>query len=152
MKDMRDQNTRELNFTGVAGKPLDVFQQVKEFHSKFEFPVAQPITVGHRALPSMRAQFLEEEIQELKVAAITCDVVGYFDAILDIIYVAIGTGFYAGISVEQMVEGFAAVHACNMQKVKVAHAGESKRGTKYDAKKPEGWTGPEAELKKILKV
>ena len=38
------------------------------------------------------------------------------------------------------------VHAANMRKVR----GTTKRGNKIDAAKPEGWVGPEDELRRII--
>ena len=70
------------------------------------------------------------------------DVVGQFDALLDLAYVVAGTALMMGITPEQWDEGMAAVHNANMKKVRATSAGDSKRGTKLDVVKPEGWTGP----------
>jgi hypothetical protein len=43
-----------------------------------------------------------------------------------------------------------AVQKANMAKVRVAKAEDSKRGSTFDVRKPEGWVGPEARLEEIL--
>jgi predicted HAD superfamily Cof-like phosphohydrolase len=145
MKDTQDHMTTELPMFNC--KP---FHQVEQFHHHFEFPIPSNPQLPDPTIFQSRIEFLQEEADELYHAYNEMDLVGVMDAVLDLIYVAIGTGLYAGLSAEMLEAGFNAVHKANMQKVKVAHAGESKRGIKWDAKKPSGWIAPEHELARIL--
>lgn len=124
---------------------------VAEFHEKFGLPLG---TIDH-LLPNpftqeFRTGFIQEELDELKDALATGDKVGAFDALLDLAYVVYGTALFAGISPAQWHAGMHAVHTANMAKVRVESAADSKRGSIFDCKKPEGWVGPEARLKEIL--
>jgi len=124
---------------------------VAEFHEKFGLPLG---AVDH-LMPSPHTQafrigFLGEELDELAEALVEGDKVGVFDALLDLVYVAYGTALFAGISPAQWHAGMHAVHTANMAKVRVESAADSKRGSIFDCKKPEGWVGPEARLKEIL--
>jgi len=124
---------------------------VAEFHEKFGLPLG---IVDH-LMPNeytqdFRIKFLHEELQELSDALTTGDKVGAFDALLDLAYVVYGTALFAGISPAQWHAGMHAVHTANMAKVRVESAADSKRGSAFDCKKPEGWVGPESRLKEIL--
>lgn len=70
--------------------------------------------------------------------------VAEFDKSIDAIWFHIGKLAKMGLSEEQVAQGFDAVAVCNLAKL----------GGPIDDKgkqlKPEGWTGPEAELQKIL--
>ena len=63
---------------------------------------------------------------------------------------AYGTALFMGVAPGQWHAGMHAVHSANMAKVRVANANESKRGSAFDVRKPEGWVGPEARLQEIL--
>lgn len=124
---------------------------VAEFHEKFGLPMG---AVDH-LMPSehtqdFRIKFLREELDELVEALDNDDRVAMFDALLDLAYVVYGTALFAGISPAQWAAGMHAVHTANMAKVRVESATDSKRGSAFDCKKPEGWVGPEARLKEIL--
>lgn len=91
---------------------------------------------------------LQEELQEFNDAVVEGNVVGAVDAIIDMMYFAIGGLWKLGLSHEQMVQCMKAVHAANMlkRKGKVAkrHTGAA------DAVKPEGWVAPEELIRQIL--
>jgi predicted HAD superfamily Cof-like phosphohydrolase len=76
-----------------------------------------------------------------------------FDGLLDMVYVILGTANLMGFSNQcpgdfQMKEwsiwqeGFARVQRANMLKVRVDRVEQSKRGTLFDVRKPEGWQPP----------
>jgi predicted HAD superfamily Cof-like phosphohydrolase len=128
-----------------------MIENVLQFHAKFDLPLGTyDQLMGDAAAQNFRVKFLEEELYELKEALASGDKVGAFDALLDLAYVAYGTALFAGISPAQWNLGMAAVHRANMAKIRVAKAEDSKRGSAFDVKKPEGWVGPEASLKEIL--
>lgn len=124
---------------------------VQEFHEKFGLPLgsADQLT-GDKGAQEFRLKFLKEELTELEEALAEGDRVKAFDALLDLAYVAYGTALFMGVTPGQWHAGMHAVHSCNMAKVRVANANESKRGSAFDVRKPEGWVGPEARLQEIL--
>lgn len=122
---------------------MSSFDAVRQFHKKVLGieDVAPTLTLPVEF--SQRVAFMEEEIEELGQAYIDKDLVGVADALADLVYVALGTAHMMGIPFDQV---FRVVHAANMRKVR----GMTKRGMIFDACKPEGWVGPEAEIEAIL--
>lgn len=112
---------------------------LRVFHAKF----------GHNrpSVPSeldpeqsdFRIKFLQEELDEYKRAVEKGCLAGQFDALLDLVYVAIGTADLQGFPWE---DGWAEVQRANMTKERAKTAAESKRGYVGDVIKPIGWTGP----------
>lgn len=124
---------------------------VHEFHKKFGLPLGEDDQLTDNLdVIIFRLKFLKEELDELEEALGESDRVKAFDALLDLAYVTYGTALFMGIDSIQWAEGMRAVHNCNMAKVRVAKAEDSKRGSAFDVKKPEGWVGPEARLAEIL--
>lgn len=124
---------------------------VAEFNQKFGLPMGtedQLLSDPHAQ--QFRLKFIQEELDELAESLHNGDRVGAFDALLDIAYVVYGTALFMGVSPAQWAAGMHAVHSANMAKVRVAHAGESKRNSAFDCRKPEGWVGPEARLEEVL--
>ena len=64
-----------------------------------------------------------------------------FDALIDLAYVLFGTVEFMGMS-NVFEHGWDRVHSCNMKKIRVERAADSKRGSGFDVRKPEGWIGP----------
>lgn len=69
-----------------------------------------------------------------------------FDAMIDLVYVALGTAYLQGPDFD---EGFRRVHEANMKKVRVERIEDSKRTSKYDVVKPKGWKA--ADLSDLVK-
>ena len=82
-----------------------------------------------------REAMMREELQEFHDAVSEAQCL---DAIVDLIYFAIGTAVQFGWPLN---EAWNLVHEANMQKI----VGETKRGFKVDMKKPEGWKPPDIE-------
>ncbi len=120
--------------------PVDLLGDIAEFHNKFEIP--RPATPQLLPIDDMgfRISFLFEEMQELVDAFEQDNLEEQFDALIDLTYVALGTAWMMGLP---FAEGWARVHEANMKKVKVKSASDSKRGSKHDVKKPEGWKAPD---------
>lgn len=125
------------------------FQSVAEFHQKFGFPVAgengnKPHlldeTSGQQDIAEFRKKFLKEEFDEFCRAQEEGDIVQIADALVDLVYVALGTAHYYGLPFDELFEE---VQRSNMEKIRVAHEGESKRGTAWDVRKPVGWKPPD---------
>ena len=118
-----------------------MLNDIKEFHAKFdlkgaEFPVRLSPEVAH-----FRIKFMQEELNEYIDAVAYEDLVGQLDALVDLVYVALGTAYLQGLPFQAAWDE---VHACNMRKVKAGPNGEgSKRGSPHDVIKPEGWKGPD---------
>lgn len=100
------------------------------------------------------AKAIREEAQELEDETGTPDhelkVVGQVDALIDAAYFAIGGLARAGLTEDQAMSCFLAVHQANMtKKLGATHRGEM--GVP-DAAKPADWVGPEAKIRYILFV
>ncbi len=59
-----------------------------------------------------------------------------FDAMIDLVYVALGTSYHHGVDFD---EGWRRVHGANMKKVLAKSQEDSKRGYRFDVVKPKGW-------------
>lgn len=128
-----------------------MIDNVHEFHRKFGLPLGTDDQLsGDDHAVKFRVGFLEEELTELQEALETDDRVAAFDALLDLAYVAYGTALWLGIDPTQWHAGMRAVHNCNMAKERALNESDSKRGSTFDVVKPDGWVGPEAQLKEIL--
>lgn len=128
-----------------------MIQYVKEFHEKYGLPTGNEDVLSENfPLQDFRIKFLQEELKEFQEALDKGDRVGAFDALLDLVYVAHGTALCLGVSPEKWHSGMTVVHKCNMTKIRVQNANESKRGSTFDVRKPEGFIGPEDTLRKIL--
>lgn len=125
----------------------DLLKDIKEFHEKFGLEYDGPPRSLNEELASFRARFLAEETAEYESHATgdtLADKVGVIDAMVDLVYVALGTVYLHGMS-GQFDEAWRRVHSANMQKVRAVSASESKRGSTYDVVKPEGWAAPNHE-------
>ena len=112
-------------------------------------------------LLAFRTKFMLEELREFITAAgldvelnvMTGDMVVHvperplvyhpdmFDALLDLVYVAMGTAHLLGYPWQ---EGWDAVQKANMEKVRAAKDGsDSKRASAWDVVKPKGWRAPD---------
>lgn len=130
------------------------FADVRAFHEKFGLIHARtPQHLTRRKLKE-RLEFLLEELREL---AQGCgmeldydaddefcfvdaprhdqDLAQQADALVDLVYVALGTAVQLGLPWEKLWDD---VQRANMAKVR----GPTKRGHAVDVTKPEGWRGP----------
>lgn len=123
------------------------FTDIVEFHEKFGLEYDGPPRLMNQKMADFRIKFLKEELQEFIDSVEDDDLLGATDALVDLVYVAMGTAYLMGIPWEA---AWNAVQQANMTKVRAEHAGESKRNTTLDVIKPPGWVGPEAKLVKIL--
>jgi predicted HAD superfamily Cof-like phosphohydrolase len=132
---------------------MDMIQDIDDFHKKFGFTKRELGAKPDVALLQFRLKFLMEELHEMKVDACKDDLEGILDAIVDLIYVALGTGWLLNLDV---ASAWKMVHEANMAKVRAEHASESKRGSTFDVVKPKGWKKPNVDslidpLDRILK-
>jgi predicted HAD superfamily Cof-like phosphohydrolase len=156
--------------------PTGNFADIGRFHTKFGLPSVTQDGPGPRQMAAdllqFRLNFLLEEIGELIEAcggkleisdivvagsrSVTAtipedyqvDSVEAFDALLDLVVVAMGTAHLFGFPWE---DGWDVVQSATMQKVRAAKDGSnSKRGSGWDIVKPEGWMPPNKALALLL--
>jgi predicted HAD superfamily Cof-like phosphohydrolase len=86
--------------------------QVARFHRAYGLPVrdrpVDALDVGQMAL---RQALMDEEVGELREAALAGDLVEVADALADIVYIAYGTAHVYGIDLDAVLDE---VHASNM--------------------------------------
>lgn len=129
------------------GTTTTFFEDVGHFHQRFDLPCARPDR-GPIARPRLldeetfrfRLKFLKEEIEELEDAHDTRRLDKFADALVDLVYVALGTAHLAGVPFEAV---WREVHAANMKKVRATSAEQSKRGSTLDVVKPPSWQPPD---------
>lgn len=94
------------------------FTDVGDFHRKFELHasdrVAGPVEVSDE-LFEFRRRFLQEELEELITAWVGGDVAGQADALIDLVYVAMGTAHLFGFPWEALWDE---VQRANMSKMR----------------------------------
>lgn len=93
---------------------------------------------------------LHEEIQEFGYAAHRDAIVDQVDAIVDLMYFAIGALHKLGLTAEQIKACCKAVHLCNMTKKRGVKASRGD-GSVPDAIKSDDWLGPEQRISMILR-
>lgn len=102
------------------------------------YPQPERVSTLSPARKDFRAGHLREEIQEFEMATEAGDTPAAADAMIDLIYVALGTLYEMGVSSGPV---FDAVHHANMQKVRGEKS--TRPGSQgHDAIKPEGWEAP----------
>lgn len=119
-----------------------MFKDIKNFHEKFDLHYSGKARELSRELQYFRIQFLEEELEEYKKAVDENNLHEMFDALIDLVYVALGTAYLHGFDFS---EGWKRVHSANMSKVKALSKDDSKRKSSYDVVKPKGWKAPSLE-------
>jgi predicted HAD superfamily Cof-like phosphohydrolase len=115
--------------------PADMLGDVARFHMKFGQAYVGPPQHLDEEERVFRLKCLREEVQEYEDAD---NLEGELDALVDLIYFALGTAYRHGF--HEFREAWRRVHAKNMTKRLVIKEGESKRGhDRYDIVKPEGF-------------
>lgn len=113
---------------------------VRAFHEKFAVPMAsEPSWLDSEAV-AFRYKFMQEELDEFVEAVSQQDLLLAGDALVDLVYVALGTALMMGLPWAKM---WAEVQRANMAKERATSAGQSKRGSALDVVKPAGWTPPD---------
>lgn len=117
-----------------------LIRDVLAFHEKY----GRPMPAKPEGLSAddwvFRTTFLQEELREFNSAYRAGDQADQLDALVDLVYVAIGTAIWAGWDFE---EAWRRVHAANMRKILTPSKDASKRGRAFDVIKPEGWIAPD---------
>jgi Phosphoribosyl-ATP pyrophosphohydrolase len=109
---------------------------VAKFQQKFgHLSGLVPRHLTHRKLLE-RIQCMQEELNEFTKGAVNQDLEEQADALIDLVYFAIGTGNMLGLPWQALWND---VQRANMSK----QAGMGKRGHQVDCIKPQGWVGPQ---------
>ena len=123
------------------------YSMLREFHRKFNFPAPDQVADIDPSLLIYRAGLLKEEMIEfeeavdgLLIGPTNHDRRQLLDAMVDMIYVIMGTAMLYGFDLD---EAFRRVHAANMAKERAVRAADAKRGSTYDVVKPPGWQSPD---------
>jgi predicted HAD superfamily Cof-like phosphohydrolase len=134
---------------------FDPVADIDHFHHHFQVAHVGP----PRSLPddlfSFRVKFMAEELceyagvgdltKQLVQSALVADMGvrelhDEFDALIDLVYVALGTAHLQGLDFR---EGWRRVHQANMTKIRARRIEDSERGYAYDVVKPPGFTPPD---------
>lgn len=115
---------------------IDFVRDIEDFHVKFGLTYAGPPRRLPDDLATFRSGFLQEELNEYNAAFTKVD---QLDALVDLVYVALGTAYLQGFDFR---EAWRRVHAANMLKVRATHASQSARNSTADVVKPDGWQKP----------
>lgn len=121
---------------------MSMIADVKEFHDRFNLPRRKPGEPFNREIILFRLGFLLEELQELSEALNNDDYAKATDALVDLIYVALGTALIFSLPFE---DAWDEVHRANMRKVGLVSSRQSKRGSILDIGKPKDWVAPDIE-------
>jgi predicted HAD superfamily Cof-like phosphohydrolase len=113
---------------------MSMITDVSDFLTKFGLEsLDKP---GFHPNLEQRIEHLYEEMSELRVAIADQNKEELVDALLDVVYIALGTAVLCGFKTQ---EHWDEIQRANMSKVR----GQTKRGHSFDVKKPEGWVGPQ---------
>ena len=131
--------TNSFSICSIGGF-VNLPEDIEQFHRKFDLsPNEKPGPLNFE-LQDFRTNFLKEELREYEIAIVSCDCEKAFDALIDLVYVALGTAYLHGFP---FAEGWARVHEANMKKIRAVREVDSLRGTTFDVVKPDGWTAPD---------
>lgn len=120
--------------------PTDMWKDIVDFHDKFGFVIPGAPTLLPEDLRLFRVMFLKEELDEFMLACDNGHIIDAADALIDLVYVALGTLRLMGVPGNLCWDE---VQRANMSKVRATHASQSKRGSMFDVIKPEGWVPPD---------
>lgn len=120
------------------------FTDVQEFHEKFGLADQRPLEpcFPDGELLEFRTKFMREELNEFVLACDAKDLAGAADALVDLVYVVMGTADLMGLPWEAL---WAEVQRANMTKQRALRKEDSTRGSLHDVIKPPGWTKPRIE-------
>ena len=123
-----------------------MLRDIEEFHQVFGLAYdGAPRTLPPN-LSEFRQNFLVEELREYVYSVQDGDLEAQLDALVDLVYVALGTAYLQGLPFQ---EAWTEIHNSNMRKKRALRPSDSKRDTIYDVVKPIDWVPPN--LRRVLK-
>lgn len=122
--------------------PVDLIKDINDFYMQFGLPQQQRPSIpdSQKELIKFRCSLLQEELDELNDAVKNKKIDDALDALVDIIYVALGTAWLFNLPFEK---AWVEVHNANMEKTH----GKTQRHFQ-DAIKPKGWKRPD--IQKVI--
>jgi|TARA_R100001163_G_scaffold50392_1_gene37886 predicted HAD superfamily Cof-like phosphohydrolase len=119
-----------------------LIKDIDQFHKKFKFEKNDKVGIPeNNELVNFRTSFLVEELAEYTQAITKGDSAAALDALVDIVYIALGTAWLFNLPFEK---AWNEVQKANMSKVRTKSKSK-KRGTSFDVVKPKGWQAPDIE-------
>lgn len=126
-----------------------MYKQVKEFNIEILGIEERPINSLNRNEARHLIKCLDEEICEFEWAVNKGDVVDQVDALIDLVYFALGGLHKIGLDEDKVQRIFSVVHSKNMSKKKGNVEKRLIEGA-ADAVKPDNWEGPETLITAII--
>jgi predicted HAD superfamily Cof-like phosphohydrolase len=123
------------------------FEKVGEFRKAMSLPIGERPMFLQPTETSYFARFILEELSEYLRAVEEGHLVDAADALVDLVYVAMGCAHAMGMPFDKL---FDIVHRSNMQKQPANAYIRSVRGNQYDVVKPVGWVAPECEMQLLI--
>lgn len=120
---------------------INLLRDVMTFHEKFGIDYDGPPRVLPPGLWQFRVNFIREELKEYEEAADAGDLPKMLDALLDLIYVAVGTAILHGFR-SIFSAAWDRVQDANMVKERATAGTEGKRPWEFDIVKPPDWEPP----------
>jgi predicted HAD superfamily Cof-like phosphohydrolase len=119
-----------------------LLKDIDSFHKKFGFAKNEKVSIpDDNELVNFRTSFLAEEFAEYTNAITKKDAAAALDALVDIVYIALGTAWLFNLPFDK---AWKEVQKANMSKIR-AKSKSKKRGTKFDVVKPKDWKAPNIE-------
>ena len=115
-----------------------MFTEIEEFLRKMKIKQAASPRLLDDAVMKKRYNHMIEEINEFAHSNAMSDLDQCVDALVDVVYVALGTAAMMGLNEDHFEDCFERVHLANMEKKAVKEEG----GHKFGVVKPEGWEAP----------
>lgn len=95
---------------------IEQLGKVEEFHKAFGVPVNYKPVIPDEQTIQLRYDLAQEELNEFLEACHNKDVTAIFDALVDQLYILLGTAHAFGLGAA-LEDGFAEVHRSNMTKL-----------------------------------
>lgn len=127
---------------GVMRSMIKEWEKVRQFHYRFGHPVSDEPVMLSQDRVEKRYMWMLEELDELRDAT---NVVEQADAIIDLIYFALGTLVEMGIEPDEL---FQTVHNANMKKL--WEDGKPHYDKNGKTIKPNSWKNPYEQLELII--
>ena len=119
-----------------------LLKDIDAFHKKYKFEKNDKVGIPEdNELVNFRTSFLMEELAEYTQAITKKDSAAALDALVDIVYIALGTAWLFNLPFERAWDQ---VQKANMSKIRTKSKSK-KQGTSFDVVKPKGWTEPDIE-------
>ena len=117
-----------------------LIKDIDSFHKKFKFEKNETVSIPeNNELVNFRTSFLLEELTEYTQAITKKDTAAALDALVDIVYIALGTAWLFNLPFEK---AWQEVQRANMSKIRTKSKSK-KRGTSFDVVKPKNWRPPD---------